>query len=118
MKLIKFILLFILTTQTICAQKAAVNEFSAIDKKALQLPDSLTKTTDLIASFINSNFATDKDKSRAIFIWVASNIQYDIDNMFAINFYEKKEDKIAKPLKTRKGICENYASVLETGKKM
>lgn len=31
--------------------------------------------------------------------------------MFAINFYEKKEDKIAKPLKTRKGICENYASL-------
>jgi hypothetical protein len=111
MKLIKFIFLFILTTQTIFAQKATVNEFSAIDKKALQLPDSLTKTTDLIANYITSNFSTDKDKSRAIFIWVASNIQYDIDNMFAINFYEKKEDKIAKPLRTRKGICENYASL-------
>ncbi len=31
--------------------------------------------------------------------------------MYAINFYEKKEDKIAKPLKTRKGICENYADL-------
>jgi len=111
MKLIKLILIFTLATQTIFSQKATVNEFSAIDKKALQLPDSLTKTTDLIASYITSNFSTDKDKSRAIFIWVASNIQYDIDNMFAINFYEKKEDKIAKPLKTRKGICENYASL-------
>lgn len=105
------ILFFILTTQTIFAQKVTVSEYSAIDKKALQLPDSLTKTTDLIASYITSNFATDKDKSRAIFIWVASNIQYDIDNMFAINFYEKKEDKISKPLKTRKGICENYATL-------
>jgi hypothetical protein len=88
-----------------------MNEFSAIDKNALQLPDSLTKTSDQIASYITANFATDKDRSRAIFIWVASNIQYDIDNMFAINFYEKKEDKIAKPLRTRKGICENYASL-------
>lgn len=111
MKLLKFILLFFIATQTIFAQKATVNEFSAIDKKALQIPDSLTKTTDLIASYINSNFSTDKDKSRAIFIWVASNIQYDIENMFAINFYEKKENKITKPLKTRKGICENYASL-------
>lgn len=111
MKRVKLILLFILTTQTIFAQKVTVTEFSAIDKKALLLPDSLTKTTDLIASYITSNFATDKDKSRAIFIWVASNIQYDIDNMFAINFYEKKEDKISKPLKTRKGICENYATL-------
>lgn len=111
MKLTKLTLLFILTTQAIFAQKTTLNEFSAIDKKALQLPDSLTKTTDQIAGYINSNFVTDKDKSRAIFIWVASNIQYDIENMYAINFYEKEEDKIAKPLKTRKGICENYASL-------
>jgi transglutaminase/protease-like cytokinesis protein 3 len=67
------------------------------------------KTSDAIANYIVTNFKTDKDKSRAIFIWIVSNIQYDIDNMFAINFYEKKEDKISKTLKTRKGICENYA---------
>lgn len=111
MKLIKFTLVFILVTQTIYAQKAIVNKFSEIDKKALQIPDSLTKNTNLIASYITTNFSTDSDKSRAIFIWVASNIQYDIDNLFAINFYEKLEDKIAKPLSTRKGICENYASL-------
>lgn len=111
MKQVKLILIFILATQIIFAQKVTVTEFSVIDKKALQLPDSLTKTTDLIASYITSNFATDKDKSRAIFIWVSSNIQYDVDNMFAINFYEKKEDKISKSLKTRKGICENYAAL-------
>jgi len=28
-----------------------------------------------------------------------------------MNFYEQREDKIAKPLKTRKGICENYAAL-------
>ena len=111
MKLIRFTLLFILSTNTIFAQKATLNEFSEIDKKALQLPDSLTKTTDQIAGYINSNFTTDKDKSRAIFIWIATNIQYDIDNMYAINFYEKREDEIAKALSTRKGVCENYASL-------
>lgn len=111
MKLINFIISFTLITQTLFAQKTEVNGYISIDKKALQLPDSLTKTSDLIASYIVSNFNTDKEKSRAIFIWIASNIQYDIDNMFAINFYEKKEDKIAKPLETRKGICENYASL-------
>ena len=85
--------------------------YSSIDKKALQLPDSLSSTTQQIASYITANFATDSDKARAIFIWVASNIQYDIDNMFAINFYEKKEEKIAKALRTKKGICENYAAL-------
>lgn len=111
MKRIKFILILILAAHLVFSQKTTVNEFATVDKKALQLPDSLTKTTDQIATYIKTNFTTDKDKSRAIFIWVASNIQYDIDNIYAINFYEKKEEKIAKPLKTRKGICENYASL-------
>ena len=112
MKPLKFMLLFVLSAQTVFAQQEApTNKFSAIDKKALQIPDSLTKTADLIAGYITSRFATDKDKSRAIFIWIASNIQYDVDNMFVVNFYEKKEDKISKPLKTRKGICENYAAL-------
>jgi len=58
-----------------------------------------------------TTFKTDNEKVRGIFVWVAGNIQYDIENMFAINFYERKEDKILKPLKTRKGICENYAAL-------
>jgi len=102
---------FFLLTQTFFAQKFAVDEYAVIDKKALQIPDSLTKTTEAIAGYVTANFQTDKEKSRAIFIWLAGNIQYDVENMFAINFYEKKEDKIAKPLKSRKGICENYAAL-------
>ena len=111
MKKLKFIIFSFFLAQISLAQKAVVNEFAAIDAKALRLPDSLTRTTTDISKYIIANFKTDQEKTRAIFIWVASNIQYDIDNMFAINFYESKEEKIAKPLKTRKGICENYAGL-------
>lgn len=75
------------------------------------MPDSLTKSTDAIAGYIKANFNSNEDKVRAIFIWVATNIRYDIPNMYVINYYEKKEDKIAKPLQTRQGICENYAAL-------
>ena len=105
------ILIFVLLTQTSFAQKNTVNQYSIIDKKALQLPDSLTNSADNLAQYINSNFKTDQEKARAAFIWVATNIHYDIENMFALNFYEKQEEKILKPLRTRKGICENYASL-------
>ena len=111
---ITLISLLLLLTQSLTAQNKipkAINEYGAIDKKALQIPDSLTKTTGGIANYITTNFNTDKEKVRAVFIWVVTNIQYDIDNMFAINFYEKKEDKISKALKTRKGICGNYAEL-------
>lgn len=111
MKQTKLTIISIFLTLFLNAQKAVINEYATLDKKALQLPDSLTKTTTDIAGYITSNFKTDKEKIRAIFIWIATNIQYDIDNMFAINFYEKREEKINKPLKTRKGICENYAGL-------
>jgi len=113
MKQAKFLFILFILTQSLLAQNKTINEFVAIDKKALQLPESQTKTTDNISDYIKANFKTDKEKSRAIFIWIASNIKYDIENMFAINFYEKESDKILKPLLTRKGICENYAALFK-----
>ncbi|HEY8918077.1 MAG TPA: transglutaminase domain-containing protein [Chitinophaga sp.] len=95
------------------APKPAPNIYAEVDAKALQAPDSATTTTAGIAAYINSQFSRNSDKVRAAFIWVASNIQYDLNNMFALNFYEKKEEKIEKALKTRKGICENYAVVFQ-----
>lgn len=109
MKLTLLITAIIILSQSLSAQKPPVSEYAAVDKKALQLPDSMTSNTKDVSAYINASFSTEKDKVRAIFIWVASNIQYDMDNMFAINFYEAREEKIAKPLRTRKGICENYA---------
>src|SRR5450759_502438 len=111
MKQTTFLIILFLVSQILFAQKPVINEYSTIDKRALQLPESLTKTIDGIAGYVTSNFKTDKEKARAIFIWIASNIQYDIDNMFAINFYEQKEEKISKALRNRKGICENYAAL-------
>ena len=91
------------------AQKAS--ESFPVDNIALQIPDSLTKTTSGLASFINSNFSSQKDKSRAIFIWIAKNIQYDIENMFAINFYQNSKETVEKVLNTKKGICMHYAEL-------
>ena len=113
MKQVIILILLSVVFQLSFAQSNAVNVFAAIDKKALQLADSQTKSTDNIAEYMNANFKTDKEKSRAIFIWIASNIKYDIGNMFAINFYENEQDKISKPLRTRKGICENYAALFK-----
>src|SRR3954463_8417153 len=88
-----------------------VNEYWQTDALVLQIPDSLTTTTDGIAGYINKKFSSQKTKVRAIYFWIATSIDYDVENMFAINFYEKEEDKISKPLKTHKGICENFAAL-------
>jgi hypothetical protein len=86
-------------------------EVFTADKIALLIPDSLTKTTTGIANYINSGFSGQKDKSRAIFIWITKNIRYDIENMFAINFYQNPQELIDKVLITKKGICRDYAEL-------
>jgi len=105
-KMFLFIALFVVSLGT-TAQKTA--DYSAVDNKISQIPDSLTQSTQSIARFINSNFSSQNDKVRAVYCWVAKNIQYDVKNMFAVNFYENEQEIIDKTLKTRKGVCMGYA---------
>lgn len=81
------------------------------DKKALQVPDSLTKTSAGIANYISTNFLSQKEKAGAIFIWITNNISYDIENAFAINFYANTNQIIEEVLRTRKGVCMHYAEL-------
>ncbi len=110
MRIIGFIILM-LFTQVPFAQKASVASFATIDQTALRLPEAEAQTTESISRYIQTHFTKEEEKVRAIFIWVAGNIRYDVANRYAVNFYEKKEDKIQKSLQNRKGICENYAAL-------
>lgn len=85
--------------------------YTVIDKKIDAIPSSSAHSTDSIAKYINANFKTESDKIRAVFYWTASNISYDVKNMFAVNFEETPNDRITKTLKTKKGICGDYAAV-------
>jgi hypothetical protein len=95
------------------AEKVTVNPNAAVDKKVLAMPDSCTHSTAGIARYVAANFSTDREKTRAAYVWLATNIRYDVANMFAINFYEKPEEKIAKTLATRQGICADYAALFQ-----
>lgn len=85
-------------------------DYTKVDKTILSLESNVSKTDD-VASFIIANFKTEEERIRAVFIWTASNLTYDIENMFAINFYEKRDDKVLKAMKSKMGICEHYASI-------
>ena len=90
--------------------QAKVN-YKSIDKKMDAIPGSFANSTDSIAKYITANFKTENEKIRAAFYWTASNISYDVENMFVVNINETKQDRIAKTLKTKTGICQDYATV-------
>ena len=108
MKNILFV--FTLLLSTLSFGQAKVN-YTSIDKKMAEIPSNLTTSTDSIAKYINTHFKTENDKIRAAFYWTASNISYDVANMFAVNFEETQQDRITKTLKTKKGICGDYSAI-------
>ncbi|QBN19623.1 transglutaminase domain-containing protein [Flavobacterium nackdongense] len=85
--------------------------YELLDKKMALIPLQSTTSTQEIAKFIAANFKTDNEKIRAVFYWTASSISYDVANMFAVNFEETPQDRITKTLKTKKGICGDYAAI-------
>lgn len=85
--------------------------YTSMISDAPDIPLPETHTTDSIASFINKYYKTDIEKLRAAYSWVAANIRYDTDSMYAINADKAPETKINAALRRRKGVCENFAAV-------
>jgi hypothetical protein len=85
--------------------------YTEIDSKVSKIPVELSNSTTGIAKFITDNFKTDTEKIRAVFYWTATNISYDVPNMFAPNHLETVQEKIENTLKTKKGVCIHYAEI-------
>ena len=107
----RYLLVLILSFAFSCLNAQKTNNFVQIDKIALQIPDSLSKSTVGIAKYINASFQSQLDKTRASFVWIAKNIRYDIENAFAINFYQSSSEIVSDVLKSRKGICMHFAEL-------
>lgn len=109
MKLLLLIWLFIYCSTVVNGQDFI--DYSFIDSKALQIPNAATYSTAAIADYMQANFKTDKEKIRAIYRWVTANIHYSKDSMFYRFWGEDPERKLSSILKTRKGVCEDYATL-------
>ena len=93
------------------AQTPKYYGYEKADKKILEIPEEQATSVSEISGYISSNFETDQDKVRAAFIWVASNIEYDIDEMYSPNLYETRDEIIDRALTTRKGVCSAYSAL-------
>lgn len=106
-KFVSFIFLFLSVLSV--AQTKTV--YTDIDNKISKIPVELRNSTTGIAKFITDIFKTDTEKIRAVFYWTATNISYDVSNMFSPNQLETVQEKIENTLKSKKGVCIHYAEV-------
>jgi hypothetical protein len=85
-------------------------DFSTIDEKSKVVPDSLTDFKD-IAEYLTNDLKTDTEKARAIYIWIAHNIQYDLTQINSDKRYDTDQEIIDEVLNERKGVCQHYSEL-------
>lgn len=80
---------------------------AAQDKLALDI--AATSSSREITSYVKSHFASDSERARALFVWVANNISYDVEKLRSKIQGKASIDEV---LKTRKAVCQAYAELL------
>ncbi|MDD4969029.1 MAG: transglutaminase domain-containing protein [Paludibacter sp.] len=87
-------------------------DYSRIDKQAMTVPPNV-KTAGDIARYVTRHLASPADKARAIYCWIAHNITYDVSHMYTTETYTDPQELVDKVLKTRRGVCSNYAALFQ-----
>ncbi len=86
-------------------------ELASFNHRIPNIPVAKTYSADSIARYILSNYKTDRERLSAIYGWVITNIRYDKDSMYSINWTLYPEEKIAATLRRKRGVCENYSAL-------
>ena len=86
------------------------SDFSTIDENSKNVSDSFIGYTE-IADHLTNGLTTDIEKARAIYIWIAHNIKYELTQIDIVNRYDSKQDIIDEVIKDRKGVCQHYSEL-------
>jgi transglutaminase/protease-like cytokinesis protein 3 len=98
--------LIILLTLPVSAECA--KSYEKADKRALEAPASAEKSVSSLSKYLTKGLKDDESKARAIFRWIAANIEYDAYGLKTGHYGDPSPEGV---LKSRKGVCEGYASL-------
>ena len=89
---------------------AGASRYDAIDRHALSASPEASRSIPVLAKYLTDPFSRDDEKARAIFRWVAENIDYDVKGFFSGRI---KRESSGNVLKSRKAVCEGYSGLFE-----
>lgn len=90
---------------------APAEPYAAVDRRMALVPDSAARTAAGLARYIRASFASEGDRARAAFGWVARNIRYDHENMFVLEYEREPAVVVQETLDKRRGVCRHYAEL-------
>ncbi len=89
---------------------SAQTDFSRIDDNSITIPDSLSDYRE-IADYLCNDLKSDRERVRAVYIWIAHNVRYDLAKMNSGRRYGSEQEIIDEVLKERKGVCQHYSAL-------
>ena len=100
-----FLSSLVLSSQSISAQEIDLRayDYAMVDSAAIALQIPANTPSAELSALLTNGLDKEHERFRAIFIWVAHNIEYKWGS------YGSDPDKI---LKRKKAVCEGYASLL------
>ncbi|KAI9013185.1 hypothetical protein BC832DRAFT_284069 [Gaertneriomyces semiglobifer] len=84
--------------------------FDNVDTYAKAAPLEYTSSVQQLTHYLVSPFADEVEKYRAIFVWIADNIEYDVERFFGGAKTSQAPNDV---LSSRKGVCAGYASLFQ-----
>ena len=94
--------------------------FTSVDDKILNLAEYQSENSDSLVKILTKDFSTEIEKVRALFVWVANNISYNVpkyaERSRQANAIQKKPDlseSAENIIQKRKAVCEGYSNLME-----
>ena len=89
-------------------------DFGAIDEKARAVSFPKNQDISKLAADLTEGLSTEKEKARAIYVWLTEHISYDVRTAFdedaeAQEVVAKQKSRVV--LKSKKAVCEGYANL-------
>jgi len=88
----------------------SLENFREIDMHALNAPESAEKSIESLAAYLTKPAKNDMEKTRAIYRWIAENIDYDVQGFFRGSYGDTSADGV---LKSRRSVCSGYSNLFE-----
>ena len=111
MKIISFCSAFFCCLLAISSAQAS--EYDFIDKRVVATPIAMEGNMRTLVEYLIRGTKTDKEKARAIAVWIASRVDYDdIKNQKIMQYVEKNKGVVPNTgdaFVTRKGVCLDFA---------
>jgi hypothetical protein len=82
--------------------------YEKIDSHALNAPASAESTIESLAAYLIEPATNDREKARAIFRWIAENIDYNVDVFFGASSGSIRSEDV---LKSRRSVCYGYSDL-------